>query len=207
MSERYRPEQQAFEQAEQAKAAEQQALEDRISQAESPKTEAKPTLDASDAQAQEKNVQKFQGEFDGVKGMEGVANRASADNANPNDHNGAQHQIDVANTLGPDNVNAFESVYKSSKGDGRVDIVTADDIAVECKYSSDPVHPSEIKNAANQGLKSLDSRDYKRAVVVYNNGALNEEMRAYSNSLANSNIRICERSELNNVIKSMRAGG
>jgi hypothetical protein len=208
MSDMYPKEGQPVEKVEPAPAAEAQALDKRVAQAEPAKVESQPATDASDLQAQSQKVEQFRKDFAGAKGMEGVADRASPENANKNDYNGAQHQIDVANTIGKDNIKEFEQEYVAGHESGRVDIVTKDNIAVECKHSVKEPTKYKINYAAEQAVSRTDSGQYKEAIVVYNDGVLNGNAKTEATQWENNNpkLHFCERSEINNKLKEISKG-
>ena len=126
---------------------------------------------------------------------------------------GAAHHMDVAQELGPDEVKCFEDPFtpESTGKQNQVDIVTNDDIAVECKnVVSDQASPSSVSQWSRQAERRLEpnseGKSYKGVAVVVPDGKLiGEVARAARRYEAQQpKVHICEKSQLQQVLAELR---
>jgi len=125
---------------------------------------------------------------------------------------GAELQMAVANELGPGGVVAMErDFYPPGKRDSPIDLVTSDNIVIECK-NYDRIHPDTLENSFVPQAQSRLERsafgavEYRNAVIVVPDGKLTAQDSGYANDMSqHPRISICEQSELTTVLQRIRS--
>ncbi len=175
-------------------------------------------LDARKLSADERaRIERFRCRFGHVEGADHVI--LDAEKGNAKDRMGALHQMDVAEELA-DQIARFEEPIhplkdgESARWPDKVDMVTKDCYAIECKSTSySETYPSQLsQDALEQAEKRLrpnaEGKVYKDVIVVFEDGKLSENMRDKAAELEaqNPGIHFCEKSEVRRVLKELRLG-
>ncbi len=126
---------------------------------------------------------------------------------------GAAHHMDVAQELGSEKVKSLEDPFtpESTGKQNQVDIVTDDDIAVECKnVLGNRANPSSVSGWTRQAERRLEpnaeGKSYKGVAVVVPDGKLTGEVAqaARRYEAQQPKVRICEKSQLQQVLAELR---
>lgn len=158
----------------------------------------------------EESIRQFEQEFGDRNGADHVIK-----DANSGDWRrriGAKHQIDVAHELDGDVASFEEPIHpQSALRQNRVDIVTGDDYAVECKAtSSEQIRPSTVAEAYLQAARRLEpnpeGRKFGGVVVVVPDGKMGDQSRRVARPLeaASPRIRFCEKHGIKQVLAKMK---
>ena len=191
-------------------------LDKKIASAESTEAQTRQS-DLSDFRSPEQKakVKQFEKDFRGVLNVECVAENATGENWAK--RAGADHQIDTARELGRAEIAAFEAPFFPLKGSklNHVDIVTKDNIAIECKTSwGDLASPSTVRSANDQAERRLSDTasyqsknvNYKDVIVVFKDYALNGDAGQLAKQYQTDKIRYCELHELKQTLQALRSG-
>ena len=135
-----------------------------------------------------------------------------AHNGSPTEKKGNELQMAVANQLGPDNLAEMERSFRplDGKHDSPIDLVTKDDIVIECKNYKN-IDPSDLKDFVKQaktrlGPDASGHTQYRDAIIVVPDGKLSESGRAFADDMRrHRNIRICTMSELPDALNQIRS--
>jgi hypothetical protein len=169
--------------------------------------------DSFDSVAQRAKAEKFAHDFADKQGVDHVKADAVGDNWSK--RAGADHHMNVAYELGPDEIQSFEDGFrpKSTGSLNRVDIVTQDGLAIECKTSwGDQASPSTVRSAYSQAEKRLEpnaeGKTYKGVVIVFPDGRLSGDAARVAQQYEsyNPNIRFCEVHHLKMVLTEVGKG-
>jgi hypothetical protein len=188
----------------------QSDLARRIEDAKDVKPDGAP-LTPEPAEPSGARISQFERDFQGKDGTKDVVSDATGDNWSK--RVGADHQMNIAYQLDGD-VKAFEEpLHPTETGKmNNVDIVTGDDYAVECKTSwGDAASPSTVDKAYRQAetrfAPNTEGKAYKGVVVVFPDGKLSGEAAgvAQNRAATDSRVRLCETSQLNDVLAAMRS--
>jgi hypothetical protein len=194
-------EQQSLQKLEAQKGVERERLRQTLDRAE----EARPPEPSS------RKIEQFKQNFGDKPGADHVIEDAKGENWSK--RVGADHHMAVAQELDGQVESFEEPIHPERTGKmNNIDIVTADDYAVECKASwGDEASPSTVRSAYRQAETrfepNTEGKTVKGVVVVFSDGKVTGEAAqvAQRYEANNPQIRFCEKSQVNQVLDEMRA--
>lgn len=95
---------------------------------------------------------------------------------------GAKLQIRLPLRMKPERIRGFE---EEGPGDNRIDIVTVDNIAIECKnYAVNSISSQSVEGAIKQAVRRLPSKgkSYSKVIIVFPNNVI-EKVKKFFNML------------------------